>query len=121
MKIYAPVKDANGVWASVRFVNGVGETNNPALIEWFKKHNYRVEYDEPFDFGIKPLETKVVADKGKKPVETEPKGDVKVADEPDFESMSPLELRDWLKANGKGGSIKNIRDKEKLLKLVRGE
>ena len=28
MKIYAPVKDANGVYASVRFVNGVGETDN---------------------------------------------------------------------------------------------
>ena len=38
MKIYAPVKNTNGVYASVRFVNGVGETDNPRLIEWFKKN-----------------------------------------------------------------------------------
>ena len=35
MKIYAPVKDTNGVYASVRFVNGVGETDDPKLIKWF--------------------------------------------------------------------------------------
>ena len=38
MKIYAPVDNVNGVYASVLFVNSVGETNNPALIHWFKTH-----------------------------------------------------------------------------------
>ena len=43
MKIYAPVKTANGVYASVRFVDGVGETDNPRLIEWFQTHGYKCE------------------------------------------------------------------------------
>ena len=42
-KIYAPVKGVTGTWASVRFTNGIGETANPALAEWFRQHNYRVE------------------------------------------------------------------------------
>ena len=45
MKIYAPVKDVNGMYASVQFVNGVGETDNPHLIEWFKSHGYEIEND----------------------------------------------------------------------------
>ena len=40
--------------------------------------------------------------------------------EPDFESMTPNELREWAKANGLGGVIKNIRNKEKLIELIRG-
>ena len=105
-KIYAPVKDATGVWATVRFTNGVGETNNPALVEWFKKHNYRVEKCDNV------------------PVNTVEKCEVeieKVESEPDFESMTPNELRDWAKANGFGGAIKNTRNKEKLLEIIRGE
>lgn len=107
MKIYAPVKDATGTWATVRFRNGVGETNDPKLIEWFKAHGYKVETTNDFippkqdeaDFvGINEL----------------------VDDEPDFESMTPNELRDWAKANGLGGVIKNTRNKEKLLELIRG-
>ena len=41
-------------------------------------------------------------------------------DETDFESMTPNELREWAKANGLGYQIKNIRNKEKLLEIVRG-
>ena len=43
MKIYAPVENINGIYASVMFVNSVGETDNPALIEWFRSHGYRIE------------------------------------------------------------------------------
>ena len=43
MKIYAPVKDAWGTWASVRFVDGVGETDDPSLIEWFRRNGYTLE------------------------------------------------------------------------------
>jgi hypothetical protein len=103
MKIYAPVKDANGIYASVRFVNGVGETNNPALIEWFRKHGYRVEKCE---------ETPIV--------NVEKREDHPVTTEPNLDDMTSDEIRAWAKANGFGGVIKNTRDKEKLLKLIRG-
>nr|DAN27736.1 MAG TPA: hypothetical protein [Caudoviricetes sp.] len=43
MKIFSPVKDYTGVSASVPFCNGVGETEDPHLIEWFKDHGYEVE------------------------------------------------------------------------------
>ncbi len=110
MKIYAPVKDANGIYASVRFVNGVGETNNTALVEWFRKHGYRV--DEGKD---------QIADNGKEVVITEVTTEnVADAEKPDFESMTSDEIRAWAKENGLGGVIKNTRNKEKLLELIRG-
>lgn len=120
MKIYAPVTTANGVYASVRFVNGVGETNNPALIEWFRKHGYRVE-DVPKTVvkdAVVP-----VTDVGKMVDDTEFVEINKLADDsdkPNFEAMTPIELREWAKANGYAGVIKNIRNKEKLLELIRG-
>ncbi|MHB8061260.1 MAG: hypothetical protein ACYDG2_01295 [Ruminiclostridium sp.] len=42
-KIYAPNKQYTGISAGVRFAKGVGETDNPDLIEWFKSHGYEVE------------------------------------------------------------------------------
>ena len=45
-KIYAPNKQYNGISASVAFANGVGETDNPTLLEWFKSHGYTVEEEE---------------------------------------------------------------------------
>jgi hypothetical protein len=41
-KIYAPNKAYTGVSASVSFVGGVGESDNPALLEWFREHGYTV-------------------------------------------------------------------------------
>ena len=46
MKIYSPNRDYTGVSASVPFCNGVGETNDPHLIQWFKDHGYKVEESE---------------------------------------------------------------------------
>ncbi|RGD64439.1 hypothetical protein DXA98_10395 [Lachnospiraceae bacterium OF09-6] len=43
MKIYSPNKNYTGVSASVPFCNGVGETEDPHLIEWFKEHGYELE------------------------------------------------------------------------------
>ena len=43
MKIKSPNKDYTGVSASVPFCNGVGETEDPYLIQWFKDHGYKVE------------------------------------------------------------------------------
>lgn len=103
MKIYAPNKYATGTWCGTRFINGVGESNDPYIIKWFKDHGYKVE------------------DNSKVKVEsiTQPAEEVQ-ADEPDFEAMTPNELREWLRTHGYGSKIKNIRNKEKLLEIVRG-
>ena len=45
-KVYAPNKQYNGISASVAFAKGVGETDNPALLEWFKNHGYTVAEEE---------------------------------------------------------------------------
>jgi len=45
-KIYSPNKQYNGISASVAFAKGVGETENPALLDWFKDHGYAVEEEE---------------------------------------------------------------------------
>lgn len=111
MKIYAPVKGVNGIYASVRFVNGVGETDNPKLIDWFKSHGYTV--------GDGVLTVSV----GDKVVFEEPieKEIVEVkSDKKDFDNMTPLELREWAIANGLGSKIRNTRNKEKLLEIIRG-
>lgn len=44
-KILAPNKQYNGVSATVSFSNGVGETNAPYLLEWFKENGYEVEQE----------------------------------------------------------------------------
>lgn len=106
MKIYTPVNNATGVWCNVRFVNGVGETDVPHLIEWFKRHGYRVEGSSP----------KVETTESVK-IEVEPIGTTNL---PNLDSMTPNQLRDWAKANGLGGKIKNIRNKEKLIEIIRG-
>jgi hypothetical protein len=98
MKIYAPVKDATGVWCSVHFKNGVGETKNPHLIEWFRTHGYRIEGE----------------------VEKEPTTVVTESIEPNFEAMNVDELRAWMKANGLGSKVKNIKNKERLIEIIRG-
>lgn len=110
MKIYAPVKNATGVWCNVHFKNGVGETDNPHLIEWFRKHGYRIE-----DKSENPVFNTP------KTVEITEKEEIKTENPVlDFESMTPNQLRDWAKANGLGSKIKNIRNKEKLLEIIRG-
>ena len=43
MNIKSPNKDYTGVSASVPFCNGVGETEDLYLIQWFKDHGYEVE------------------------------------------------------------------------------
>lgn len=104
MKVYAPVENVNGIYASVMFVNSVGETNNPALIEWFRSHGYQIGQDT-----LSSLE-EIVSDSSTLVEETEP----------DFEAMTPNDLRDWMVAHGYGGKIRNIRNKAKLLEILRG-
>jgi hypothetical protein len=54
MKVYAPNKQYTGTSASVPFCNGVGETEDPRLLRWFKSHGYEVEdlaeLEEPVEF-----------------------------------------------------------------------
>ena len=110
MKIYAPVKDFNGLRNNVRFVKGVGETDNPRLIEWFRSHGYKV----PIEMNKQISEVDKIVDDSEF-VEIN-----KLADEPDFDSMPADELREWMRANGYGAKIKNTRNKEKLLEILRG-
>ena len=121
MKIYAPVKDFNGVHASVRFVNGVGETDNPHLIEWFRSHGYDVEDS---NLVIKPEndEVTIVNEVIEQVIVAEDEDEMMgYADEPrKLEDMTPLELRELAKASGKGNLIKSIRNKEKLIEILRG-
>ena len=56
-KIYAPNEDYSGSSAGVTFVNGVGETDNPYLIDWFKDHGYEVD-EESIDSEEKTKKTK---------------------------------------------------------------
>ena len=43
MKVYSPNKGYTGITASIPFCGGVGETEDPHLIQWFKEHGYQVE------------------------------------------------------------------------------
>jgi hypothetical protein len=42
-KIICPNGQYNGISATVMFTNGVGETEDSRLIEWFKERGYVVE------------------------------------------------------------------------------
>lgn len=42
-KIIAPNREYTGMSAGVYFCNGMGETDNPNLVEWFKNHGYQAE------------------------------------------------------------------------------
>lgn len=55
MKICSPVKDHTGISASVPFCNGVGETDDPHLIEWFKNHGYEVEETKTAEVTVDTL------------------------------------------------------------------
>jgi len=46
-KILAPNKDYTGESATVAFAKGVGYTDNPHLIDWFKTSGYQVIEDDP--------------------------------------------------------------------------
>lgn len=116
MKIYAPVKDFNGLRCNVRFVNGVAETDNANAIAWFKNHGYKVALESNVVKNVVNEQVEVVNDQIDK-IENE----IIVNDkELDFEGMNPHELREWMREHGYGQKIKNTRNKEKLLEILRG-
>lgn len=45
-KIFSPVKNYNGMSAGISFRDGEGKTDSLYLIEWFKKHGYKVVDEE---------------------------------------------------------------------------
>lgn len=112
MKIYAPVKDFNGLRNNVRFVNGVGETDDKWLIQWFVNRGYTIEksLEKGDDTTEKSLEK----------CEDVLESALEKCTEPDFDAMTPNALRDWMRENGYGSKIKNTRNKEKLLEILRG-
>ena len=114
MKIYAPVKDFNGWRGNVRFVNGVGETNDPKLIQWFETNGYIVEQS---NLVIEPQNDQIEVENDEVEI-VEMMGYSEKS--PNFDEMTPNELRDWAKANGYGNKIKSIRNKEKLIEILRG-
>lgn len=51
-KIIAPNKNYTGISATVPFCNGIGETENPHLKEWFRNHGYQVEEKTDAEFEL---------------------------------------------------------------------
>ena len=123
MKIYAPVKDFNGCRNNVRFVNGVAETDDPQAIKWFETHGYIVENTQE---NTQKMRNNLVIESQNDQIAEENDEDEVVemmgyaTKTPKFEDMTPNELRDWAKANGFGSQIKNTRNKEKLIEILRG-
>ena len=116
MKIYAPVRDFNGWRNNVRFVNGVAETDNPQVIKWFETRGYTCE-------NTQELHNNLVIESANDEIAVENDEDEMMGyapKTPKFEDMTPNELREWAKANGFGNKIKNIRNKDKLIEILRG-
>lgn len=79
MIVYAPNKQYTGMSASVSFCNGVGETDDPHLINWFCSHGYEVERlpetEEPVEDQREPQEENPEAPEA--PAEKEPDKETK--------------------------------------------
>lgn len=107
MKIFTKVPDFTGIRASVMFVNGQGDTDDPALIEWFRNNGYVV------GDGIS-VEPEPVTDTDKlETLRNDP-----TIEFPHFPSMTVDEIRSWAKANGLGFKIKNYQNKDKLIAIL---
>lgn len=85
MIIRTPVKGASGIYANTLFNNGIGRTENPSAIAYFKSHGYIVEEEESGEEAF-----------------------------PDFDSMTGDEIRAWARENGLADQVKNYRNKERL-------
>lgn len=117
MKIYAPMKNANGVYASVRFVDGVGETDNPKLIKWFEQNGYSLEKcDFPIQSSVEKCDF-TTEEQSELEDEIMGYGEPKI---PNLDDMNPNQIREWAKSNGYGSIIRNTRSKDKLIELIRG-
>jgi len=48
-KILTPVRGYNGVSATVRFIRGAGQCDDPYLLDWFRSHGYTVVEERPVE------------------------------------------------------------------------
>ena len=121
MKIFTKVPDFTGIRASVMFVNGQGNTDDPHLIDWFKKNGYVVA-----DGESTKVESEVKLGVKLGDGEAEKVGEVKLQEIkenqsiqfPHFPSMTVEEIRAWAKAHGLGIKIKATKDKDKLIAIL---
>ena len=59
-KIHSPNKEYTGISASVKFIDGTGETEDKQLIEWFESKGYTVEYNNGEPINIEELVGEIV-------------------------------------------------------------
>ena len=104
--IKTPVSGFNGNRGGVMFVDGVGETSIPHLIEWFKSKGYTVE-DTP-KIVEKEQKMEVVE------VETKPETKYPAA----LEAMSFEELVDYAKSLGKKKGLGILKTREQVIKHI---
>lgn len=52
--IRCPNREYSGLSATVVFTNGVGQTDDPHLIEWFRQRGYEIGDEAPPQVGIPP-------------------------------------------------------------------
>ena len=120
MKIFTKVPDFTGIRASVMFVNGQGDTDDPHLIDWFKRNGYVVAD------GVSTAEVEETLGVPANTEEAEKLGDAKLQklkedrniEFPHFPSMSVEDIRAWAKKNGLGIKVKNYKDKDKLIAIL---
>lgn len=58
-KVYSPNKEYTGVSAGVPFAGGVGRCDDERLLDWFRKHGYKVEGDTVQDDTENPAGTEL--------------------------------------------------------------
>lgn len=61
-KIYAPNKQYTGISAGVPFAAGVGESDNPVRLAWFREHGYDVTEESATPVLKSPAEPDPPAD-----------------------------------------------------------
>lgn len=107
MKIFSPNKQYSGVSASVTFVNGQGETDNPHLIKWFKAHGYKVEAEEK-----KPEEPKKPSRRSSRSEKNQKQED----SGQDFSGMDDDMLRAYAEENGI--DLEGISSREEIIEKL---
>lgn len=65
-KIYAPNERYAGVTAGVSFSNGVGETEDKWLMQWFESKGYKVVEEKPLKEKVKEGQKENTKKKSKK-------------------------------------------------------